>query len=147
MLRRKLLILAAATPFTQVAFAAQPGIFTGLVQGVAVGGYDAVSYFYGDPMPGKADYTVQWHGASWQFASADNAKMFTSAPEKYAPQYGGYCAYAVAQGATAKGDPLAWTVVNMKLYLNYSPSISEKWRKDIPGYITAANANWPKVLE
>jgi YHS domain-containing protein len=145
--RRTLLSLLAAIPLASTAMAGEPEIFTGLVTGVAAGGYDTVSYFKGDPMEGKADFAVDWKGASWHFANAENMKAFQASPEKYAPQYGGYCAYAVSKGATAKGDPKAWTVVNNKLYLNYSEGIRDKWRSDIPGNITAANANWPKVLQ
>ncbi len=140
------LMLACVTPIG--ARAAAPEIFTGLVKGVAVGGYDPVAYFTDHkPVPGKADITYSWKGATWQFASARNRDAFKASPAKYAPQYGGYCAYAVAQGATAKGDPKSWTVVDGKLYLNLSPSVQKLWKKNIPGYIKAADKNWPGVLK
>ncbi len=137
-------ILACAAPLA--VRAASPEIFTGLVQGVAVGGYDPVAYFTDHkPVPGKADITYSWKGATWRFASAQNRDTFKASPEKYAPQYGGYCAYAVAQGATAKGDPKSWTVGGGKL--NLSPSVQKLWSKNIPGYIKAADKNWPGVLK
>jgi YHS domain-containing protein len=139
-------ILACAAPLA--AHAASPQIFTGLVKGIAVGGYDPVAYFTDHkPVPGKADITFSWKGATWRFASAQNRDAFKAAPEKYAPQYGGYCAYAVSQGATAKGDPKSWTVVGGKLYLNLSPSVQKLWSKNIPGYIKDADKNWPGVLK
>ncbi len=140
------LVLFCVAPLA--AQARSPEIFTGLVQGVAVGGYDPVAYFTEHkPVQGKADITYSWKGATWRFASAQNRDAFKAAPEKYAPQYGGYCAYAVAKGATAKGDPTAWSIVHGKLYLNVSASVQKIWEKDIPGYIKAAEKNWPDVLK
>jgi YHS domain-containing protein len=128
--------------------AKSPEIFTGLVQGIAVGGYDPVAYFTEHkPVQGKADITYSWKGATWRFANAQNRDAFKAAPEKYAPQYGGYCAYAVAKGGTAKGDPNAWRIVDGKLYLNLSTNVQKLWEKDIPGYIKAAEKNWPNVLK
>lgn len=139
-------ILACVAPLA--ARAASPEIFTGLVTGVAVGGYDPVAYFTDHkPVPGKGDITYSWKGATWRFASAQNRDAFMASPEKYAPQYGGYCAYAVAQGATAKGDPKSWSIVGGKLYLNLSPGVQTLWKKNIPGYIKAADKNWPGVLK
>ena len=139
-------ILACAAPLA--AHAAAPEIFTGLVKGVAVGGYDPVAYFTAHkPVMGKGDISYAWKGATWRFASEKNRDAFKADPEKYAPQYGGYCAYAVSQGATAKGDPKVWTVVDGKLYLNLSPGVQKRWENDIPGYIKAADKNWPDVLK
>lgn len=138
-------ILACAAPLA--AHAASPEIYTGLVKGVAVGGYDPVAYFTDQkPVQGRGDILYEWKGVTWRFASEKNRDVFKANPEKYAPQYGGYCAYAVAKGATAKGDPQAWKIVDGKLYLNLSPSVQKLWDKDIPGYIKAANKNWPGVL-
>jgi YHS domain-containing protein len=145
--RRTFTALIFALPFASLAQAAEPEIYTGLVDGVGAGGYDVVSYFGGTPSDGKDEFVSQWKGAKWRFASAENMKLFEASPEKYAPQYGGYCAYAVSKGYTAKGDPEAWTVHDGKLYLNYSKSVRDTWAQDIPGNITAGNANWPKVLE
>lgn len=148
--RRTILALCAIAPLafsTSPAFAGKAEIFTGLVDGVAVGGYDAVSYFTGTPAEGSKEFSTKWKDVEWRFANAANRDAFLASPEKYAPQYGGYCAYAVSQGYTAKGDPTAWTVNDGKLYLNYSIEVRATWEKDIPGYVSAANGNWPKVLE
>jgi hypothetical protein len=147
MKRRLFVTVAIGLACPSLAWAGQAEVFTGLVTGVAVGGYDAVSYFKdGQPRLGKADLAFQWKDAAWRFANEDNLKAFTADPEKYAPQYGGYCAFAVSKGATAKGDPAAWTIVGGKLFLNYSTAVREKWRSDIPGNISSADANWPSVL-
>jgi YHS domain-containing protein len=114
--------------------------------GVAIKGYDPVAYFtMGRPVEGSRDYEYQWMGATWRFASAENRDVFAADPAKYAPQYGGYCAYAVSQGATADIDPAAWHIEGGKLYLNLSPQVQSIWLKDIPGYIAKADANWPKI--
>lgn len=126
----------------------QPRVFTGLVKGVAVGGYDPVAYFTdGKPVPGRVELTLEHEGAVWRFASEANREAFRLDPAKYAPQYGGYCAIAVASGYTAKGDPKAWTIVGEKLYLNYSKAVQKSWEQDIPGNIRKGDAQWPRVLE
>ena len=88
-----------------------------------------------------------WKGATWRFASAANRTAFEMNPKAYAPQYGGYCAYAVSRGYTAKIEPDAWRIVDGKLYLNYSRSVRTHWAADVPGNIAKANANWPAVLK
>ena len=116
--------------------------------GAAIRGYDPVAYFTeGKPVKGKTEFTHQWNGATWRFASAANRDRFAAAPEKYAPQYGGYCAYGVASGYAVKTEPDAWSVVEGKLYLNYDRNGQASWVKDIPGYIRKADANWPRALE
>jgi len=144
------LVLAAvalAPRYSTPALAAEPPVFTGLVAGVAVGGYDPVAYFtQSKPVPGSKDLTLQHEGATWRFASAENRAAFEANPAKYAPQYGGYCAYAVSQGSTAKAEPDAWTIHDGKLYLNYDKSVRAIWEEDIPGYVKKADANWPGVL-
>jgi YHS domain-containing protein len=147
MLRRSFILLLMSAAAATTARAGQPEIFTGLVEGIGAGGYDVVSYFSGTALPGTEAHSTKWKGAEWRFASAENLKAFEAAPEKYAPQYGGYCAFGLAQGYAVKGEPEQWSVVDGKLYLNYSASVKSNWQKDIPGYITAGNANWPKVLE
>ncbi len=149
--RRQILqSIFAATCFVPLSSPANAGkdpVFTGLVSGVGAGGYDVVAYFSGQSAQGHAEITTSWNGAVWRFASSANKAMFEADPRKYAPQFGGYCAYAVAKGYTAKGDPEAWSVVDGKLYLNYSKAVRAKWQEDVPGNITAGNANWPKVLD
>ncbi|MEE8310160.1 MAG: YHS domain-containing (seleno)protein [Hyphomicrobium sp.] len=127
---------------------AAPPVYTGIVKGVAVGGYDPVAFFTdGKPAKGNKDLTTNYDGATWRFASAANRDAFQADPVKYAPQYGGYCAYAVSKGSTAKGDPQAWTVHDGKLYLNYNKNVRAMWAKDIPGNVKKGDANWPAVLE
>lgn len=116
--------------------------------GLAIGGYDPVAYFTEQrPVWGNSKYTHQWQGVTWQFDSETNKKLFAANPEKYAPQYGGYCAYAVAKGAIAQGDPNSWSVIDNKLYLNYSPAIKQRWSNNINGYTSRADANWPKLIK
>ncbi|MEM7189075.1 MAG: YHS domain-containing (seleno)protein [Pseudomonadota bacterium] len=116
--------------------------------GTAIDGTDPVAYFTeGRPVEGSSDFVHEWNGAKWRFSSAENLALFAADPEKYAPQYGGYCAWAVSQGYTASTDPEAWKIVDGKLYLNYSKSVQLNWETDIPGHIAAGDANWPKVLE
>ncbi|MDP6344517.1 MAG: YHS domain-containing (seleno)protein [Alphaproteobacteria bacterium] len=116
--------------------------------GRAIGGFDPVAYFtMGKPVKGSGDFTAEWQGATWRFVSAANRDAFIAGPEKYAPQYGGYCAYAVSQGYTASIEPEAWHLVNGKLYLNYSLEVWQTWLADRDAYIAAADRNWPGVLE
>jgi YHS domain-containing protein len=116
--------------------------------GVAIKGYDPVAYFTeGKPVKGDSKITHEWNGATWQFASAEHRDAFKKSPEKFAPQFGGYCAWAVSQGYTANVDPeRAWRVVNEKLYLNYDRGVQKKWEQDIPGFIAKAEVNWPKLI-
>jgi hypothetical protein len=142
MIRRSFLSLALAAAVTP-AWAGDPPQFTDLVPGVALGGYDATSYFAGEPKEGDAAITQKWQGVTWRFASTANRDLFAASPEIYAPQYGGHCAYAAAKGSLASGDPLAWTLHNNKLYINYSTGIRDTWSKDIDGYVVKADKNWP----
>ena len=121
---------------------------TSLFGSVAIKGYDPVAYFLeGQPVKGSRDFTVTWNEATWQFASASNRDLFAQNPTAYAPQFGGYCAWAVSQGYTAGIDPAAWKIVAGKLYLNYDREVQEKWMKDIPGLIEKAEKNWPLLLK
>lgn len=123
-------------------------IFTGLVPGTAVGGYDSVAYFtQGEAVKGNPNITLDYSGATWRFSSAANKDMFAANPEKYAPQYGGHCAFAAAKGYLAKGDPEVWHIENGKLYLNFDRNVQTMWFQDIPGFIEAANARWPKLSQ
>nr|WP_275668603.1 YHS domain-containing (seleno)protein [Hwanghaeella grinnelliae] len=127
--------------------AAEDPVFQSFL-GTAINGYDPVAYFTEDkPVEGSSDHAYHWNGAEWHFASAENLETFKADPEKYAPQYGGYCAYAVSEGYTAKTEPDAWKIVDGKLYLNYNKDVQEKWAQDISGRIANADKNWPKVLE
>ena len=148
MLTRRMAIgLIAATPlFASPAFAASPEIFA--VDGVAIRGTDPVAYFtQGEPVAGTAEQAVMWKGATWHFASAENMALFEADPEAYAPQYGGYCAYAASKGGIATSVPEAWTIHEGKLYLNFSLRVRGFWAEDIPGNIALADANWPSILQ
>ena len=128
--------------------AAESEIYTGFLSNVAVGGHDAVAYFDEKrPVKGSEKFELKHKGATWRFANQANLEKFRANPDVYAPRYGGYCAWAVSQGYTAKGDPQYWRIVDGKLYLNYDASVQQRWEKDIPGFIKKADANWPKVLE
>ncbi len=126
---------------------AKDAIYTSFFNDKAVGGYDAVSYFQeGGPKEGSKDFSIKHKGATWLFSNQENLDLFTANPEKYSPQYGGYCAYAVALDQTAKGDPLQWHIENDKLYLNINKSIRSKWLGNIDGYIKDADGHWPTLL-
>lgn len=112
----------------------------------AIRGYDPVAYFkLNKAVKGKASITTEWQGATWHFSNAANRDAFAADPEKYAPQYGGYCAYGVAQGYTPEIDPAAFKVLNNKLYLNLNQTVLKKWKLDIPGYVKDADQNWPEL--
>ncbi len=145
--RRTFVGLLAASPFVaRPAFAATPAIYT--EDGVAIRGTDPVAYFtVGAPVAGSADNALMWDGFEWHFASAENRAMFEMNPSAYAPQYGGYCAFAMSKGAIASTDPEAWTIVDGKLYLNYSVNVRTIWSEDIPGNIEKADGHWPGILE
>jgi hypothetical protein len=126
---------------------AKPPVFTEFRSKLAVDGYDPVAYFRtGAPQKGNPAHTVTWNGATWLFVSAENKAAFEATPQAFSPQYGGYCAWAVSEGYTAKGDPNAWRIVDGKLYLNYNATVQKTWEKDVPGHITKGDKNWPKVL-
>jgi YHS domain-containing protein len=114
--------------------------------GVALKGHDPVAYFTGQKaVKGSARFTHEWMGARWQFVTAGNRDAFAANPEQYAPQFGGYCAWAVSRGYTADIDPEAWKIVDGELYLNYSKDVQKKWEQDIPKRIEEGNRNWPKL--
>ena len=132
------LLLACAT----TAFANVDAIFTHA--GLAIRGYDPVAYhLQAQPAKGTPQFSYQWRGATWLFATAENRDRFQAEPERYAPQYGGYCAYAVSKGRTASIDPEAWRVVDGKLHLNYSKGVQKKWEQDVAGNVRKADKNWP----
>lgn len=136
---------AAALALPQFANAMSPKVYT--EDGIAVDGSDVVAYFTDSkPVAGDPAITYDWMGSTWRFASTANRDAFIKDPEAYAPQYGGYCAYAMSEGYVATTVPEAWTIVDGKLYLNYSVGVRGLWSQDIPGRIKAADANWPDAL-
>ncbi len=152
MLTRRSFLIASAGALPAAAFianpalAAEPPVYNS--GGIAINGYDPVAYFTdGKPVEGVAEFTSLWDGATVQFASAENKAMFDAEPSKYAPQYGGYCAYAVSKGYTASTDPAAWSIYQDKLYLNYSKSVRALWSVNKSRHVNSANANWPGVLD
>lgn len=115
--------------------------------GVAIGGYDPVAYFdQGKAVEGSKEHTFEWRGATWRFATAAHRDQFAKEPERYAPRYGGYCAWAVGHGYTAPGDPQAWSIVDGKLYLNYNTEVKAQWTPDAAGWIAKGDVHWPKLL-
>jgi len=126
---------------------AKSPIYTSFFSNVAVSGYDSVAYFtQGKAVKGNSKFSTDYQGATWHFSSEQNLALFTQAPAQYAPQYGGYCAWAVAKNDVASSDPLAWRIIDNKLYLNYNLSIQAKWLKDPKNLIIKANKHWPNVL-
>lgn len=151
MLTRRSLLAAAALAapaslyLTRPAMAAEPAVFA--EDGIAIRGADPVAFFTeGGPVQGSADHALMWNGTTWHFASAENMETFMGDPEAYAPQYGGYCAFAMASGYIASSVPEAWTIHEGKLYLNYSTGVRSRWERDIPGNIMKADENWPGIL-
>lgn len=147
-MNRFLMLVTIALLYTTSALASESPVYTGLLSNTGAGGYDTVSYFEsGQPTKGSSEYTTQYQGATWRFANAENLARFKENPERFAPVYGGYCAWAVSQGYLAKGDPKHWSIREGRLYLNYNQSIQDQWLEDPGGFILQADAKWPKVLE
>lgn len=112
--------------------------------GLALHGFDPVTYFQqSQPAKGVPEYSYQWMGASWRFVNQQNRDLFAASPEKFAPQFGGYCSWAVSKGYTADVDPQAWKIIDGKLYLNYNKDVQKKWEQDVQQRIEAARKNWP----
>ena len=131
---------------TGVAVADSPTPPVNTENGWAIKGYDPVAYFTtGKPTPGMAQFTAAYKGATYRFASAENRARFIATPEKFVPQYGGYCAYAIALNKIADIDPDEWTIVNDKLYLNNGFLAQTLWSLDKSGNITKGDRNWPLV--
>lgn len=115
--------------------------------GVAIRGFDTVAYFtLGKATEGSDEFTTEWKGATWKFASQENLDLFVGDPERYAPQYGGYCAYGVAKGSLVKIEGEQWEIIDDKLYLNYDAGVQKKWQADKLGFITEADGNFESLL-
>ena len=116
--------------------------------GVAIKGYDPVAYFTDDkPVKGSPAHRFFYQGVTYEFVSAAHRKAFVAEPEKYVPQFGGFCAYGTATGHKADIDPAAFSIVDGKLYLNYNTKVRDKWAQDEPGYIQKATEAWPTVSQ
>ncbi|MCV2868998.1 YHS domain protein [Defluviimonas sp. WL0002] len=147
--RRALLAAAVTIPVAgtilRPALAQEPVIFA--PDGIALGGYDVVAYFSeGRPVLGSEEFEIMWHGAMWRFASAEALMEFEMNPAAFAPQYGGYCAYAVSKGGIASSMPWAFMVLDGKLYLNRSLEALSLWREDLEANIAHADSHWPAVI-
>ena len=141
----KSIAFAAAIASSAFAFGADVGMNAD-ANDIAIKGYDTVSYFTaGKPVKGSGQYTATYRGAIYQFSSAKNRDLFRSAPERYAPQFGGYCAMGVALEKKLDTDPLAYKIVDGKLYLNLNAAVQKKWLTDVPGYIDSAEEIWVDI--
>ena len=140
-LKTQLVTLVALFSFAGSALAADFTHSTPAVQG-----YDVVSYQTGKrPIRGNGHFVAVYDGATYQFSSADNQKVFENNPEKYIPAYGGYCAFGASVGKKFISDPEVWRVVDGKLYLNLDTRIQAEWQKDVPGRIKSADAQWGEI--
>ncbi len=140
-----LVLIAALIGQTGPALAIDP-VFN--ESGTAIRGYDPVAYFTQDkPVEGSPEHTTEYNGVQWRFASAENRDLFAAEPEKYAPQYGGYCAWAAANNYIASIDPHAWSIKDSKLYLNFSKFVRARWAVDKSGNIAKADKNWPGLRD
>ena len=138
-----LLLLAAGTSAAPAASPSVPVAPVNATAGIAIKGYDAVAYFIdGKPTPGVEGFSHHWKGVTYRFASARNVESFQADPEKYLPQYGGYCAYAMSINRIADIDPARWAIVEGKLYLNNNRVSYGLWALDKSGNIAAADRNW-----
>ena len=147
------LLAAVLAPLSVAAFTPQAyakPVYVGVDgDNIAVSGYDAVSYFEGDGVPVKGDaaFAVEHDGAVYHFASAGHAAKFQADPAAFMPQYGGHCAWAMSRGYLAPGDPLAYAIVDGKLYLNLNADVFKMWSEDVPGNLLKAEANWPTIKD
>jgi len=148
-MKRSIQVVAtiAALLMAHVALAVDP-VSTGFFSSKAIKGYDTVAYFTENkPVKGSNDFKTEYLGAQWLFSSQENLNLFLENPEKYAPQYGGYCAFAVAKNTTAPIKPELFTIVDGKLYLNYNNDINDKWQNNRKEFIEQADANWPQLVD
>jgi len=139
--------VAAASSIPAIAYGAEAPVFTDR-SGLAIRGFDPVAYFdEGRPVSGAELHEHRWRGAVWRFATEAHRDAFAADPERFAPQYGGYCAYAMSLGKKAPIDPEAWDVVDGRLYLNKSPGVREDWLRDRDSRIRRADKHWAQLLE
>ena len=133
--------------WVNISFAAD-AVYTSWSNNNALSGYDTVAYFtQSKPVKGSRKYKTSYNGVYWLFSSAENLAAFKDDPKKYAPQYGGHCAWALAvKNAQVSGDPQQWNIVEGKLYINYDKDVKNRWEKDIPGFIKVADTHWPALL-
>jgi YHS domain-containing protein len=153
MITRRSLLALAVLPVASAVLAPLAGFADDMAKmkiytknGVAIRGADPVAYFTENAyVQGDAAHAAEWAGATWHFSSAENKDKFVADPTAYAPEFGGYCAYAAAKGGLADGDPEAWTIHNGKLYLNFNKTVRTIWLEDTDANIALAEANWPEL--
>ncbi len=140
------LFLCMSMPFA--AAADVDPVYTGFFSSLALSGYDTVAYFTeGEAVEGSRFFTTEYQGATWRFKNAEHLALFEASPAAYAPQYGGYCAYAMAEGEAVSAQPDLWTIHNGKLYLNYSRKVNQTWLADKDSFIAKADALWPELSQ
>jgi YHS domain-containing protein len=144
---KKLLMIAGMGLLMSVhTFAQKAAVFN--TNGTAIHGYDAVAFFKaGKAEKGNTQFSYKWQDVNWQFASKENLEAFKVAPEKYAPQYGGYCAFGTADGYKAPTEIDTWTIAGDKLYFNYNKNVKVLWAKDQKNFIEKADKNWPEIKD
>ena len=129
-------------------FAGDAEFYTSKHDNFGAGGYDVLTFFAGTPAPGIDAYTYTWKNTEWRFTNQENMDSFIANPEKYAPAYGGYCAWAIGhKNALFKGDPKYWSVRDGRLYLNYNKGVKKKWLKNPDGFIVKGDQNWLTILK
>lgn len=144
----KTLLISITLMCSIPAFAADDPIETGTFNNYAIYGYDTVAYFtQNKAVKGNKNISYEWRGAEWHFSSNENLKMFKGDPEKYAPQYGGYCAYAMSDGRLVGVDEDAFTILDGKLFMNYSKSVMKEWRANAEQFIEEADDHYPTLVE
>ena len=135
----------AAVALSVIALASDAGEFNES-NGVAIKGYDPVAFFKDNkPVLGKQDLRFEYKGSTFVFANAENRAAFVASPEKFSPQYGGYCAFGTARGYKADIDPATFTVIDGRLYLNYNTQVQREWMADSARFIRQADERWPTV--
>jgi YHS domain-containing protein len=145
--QHSLIVIALSATFMPTISVVAGPTYLASARSPAAGGYDVTSYFAGTgiPIKGKKAFSAVANGATYYFASAANAAQFKANPVAFSPQYGGHCAWAIADGHLAPGNPLNYKVVGGKLYLNYNKDVQTNWLKDISGFISKADEQWPKI--
>ncbi|WP_306115783.1 MULTISPECIES: YHS domain-containing (seleno)protein [unclassified Roseovarius] len=142
-----ILVLVVHFMLCPVPARAEPEVNLGYFNELAMNGYDVMTYWKGgDPQKGDPAIAATYKGATWVFTTVENRGLFLADPARYAPQYGGYCAYAASQNAIADVDPFAWRIWEGKLYLNYSPRVRRQWASNIDANIQKADGYWPVLL-
>jgi hypothetical protein len=137
-------LLASLLSFS--AMAQKASVFN--TKGIAINGYDVVAFFTdSNAVKGMPAFKVHWQDADWLFINTEHAASFKANPEKYAPQYGGYCAYGTAEGHKAPTEIDTWKIKDGKLYFNYNKQVQKMWLNDLPHLIEKADGQWPLIKD